>query len=46
MIKYLFNIGSNDYNIQVQPTTYSDKSKQTSAVIDSKNVIDYSTEHL
>ena len=45
MIKYLFNIGNNDYNIQVQPTTYSDKSKQTSAVIDSKNVIDYSTEH-
>lgn len=36
VLQYLDNIAHNDYKIAVQPTTYSDKSKQTAVVVDGK----------
>lgn len=38
VLQYLYNIGSNGYNVSFQPTTYSDKSKQTAIRINGKKV--------
>jgi len=43
MIKYLYNIANDDYNIQVQPTTFADKSKQTAIRVNSKSFVDLDT---
>lgn len=43
MIKYLYNIANDDYNIQIQPTTFADKSKQTAIRVNSESFIDLNT---